>query len=101
MKAPDLVHYSGISYRQLDYWTSRGYLKTYHDSNPGSGTAREYPFDQAKKARLMLCLITLGFEVHLAEKISAFAVLGEYKLHLGHGVTLLIEDHEHKDGKKK
>jgi DNA-binding transcriptional MerR regulator len=100
MKAQDLCRYSDISYRQLDYWTTQGYLKTYAASNPGSGREREYPYDQAKKARLMKCLIELGFEVHLSNKIATFAAIGEYNLFLGHGVTLRIEDHEHKEKKR-
>lgn len=101
MKGPELIRFAEISYRQLDYWTTRGYLTTYQSANPGSGSVREYPFAQAKKARLMKCLIELGFELHLAEKIAAFAVLGEYNLHLGHGVTLKIEDHTHTDARRK
>ena len=37
----------------------------------------------------------LGFEVHLAEKISSFATVGEYRLAIGHGVTVIIDKHDH------
>ena len=97
MKAADVCRYADISYRQLDHWTRQGYLEAYGVSEPGSGNKREYSRAQADKARLMQCMISVGFEVSFAEKVASFAIVGEYKLHVGHGITLLIEPHEHKD----
>lgn len=101
VKAADVVRYAEISYRQLDHWCRQGYLKPlgHHGANPGSGRDREFSRDEANKAKMMQCLISLGFEVHLAEKVATFAVLGEYNLYVGHGVTLKIEPHDHKESR--
>lgn len=101
MKAADLCRLAEISYRQLDYWTTRGYLTPYgieESRNPGIGNRREYSRSMVEKARMMSCLITLGFEVHLAERVASFSIAGEHKLHLGHGITLTIEKHDHREG---
>jgi hypothetical protein len=94
----DLCRDADISYRQLDHWCTKGYLvPAGRDRNPGTGQSREFPWEMVKKARLMSCLIKLGFEVQLAEKVATFAAAGEFKLAIGHGVTLTIEPHEHKE----
>lgn len=44
---------SGISYRQLDHWTTRGYLKP-RDAHPGAGAMREWPTGEVAVAKRIL-----------------------------------------------
>lgn len=49
-----------------------------------------------EKARIMGCLVKLGFAVDVAEKIAQkVEIEGNKSLYLGHGVTVLIEKHTH------
>lgn len=101
MKASDLCRATGISYRQLDHWCRQGYLSAQGQvgNTPGSGHQREFTTTQVRKARSMKCMIDLGFEVWLAEKVAQLLIDNpECKsIHLGHGVTALIEPHNHSD----
>ena len=38
-----MCEYAGITYRQLDYWTSNGWLHTIDAETPGSGHRRRFP----------------------------------------------------------
>jgi DNA-binding transcriptional MerR regulator len=98
VKAKDLQRYAAISYRQIDHWCTKGWLVPIgrQSQNPGSGKDREFSQEQADKARLMSCLVSLGFATERAEKIAHLTVHKDAKrLYIGHGVTLLIEPHSH------
>lgn len=59
----------GASYRQLDYWARRGYLRlTQH--KPGPGHAREWPDEEIRVARVMARLTVAGFPPALAERVA-------------------------------
>jgi DNA-binding transcriptional MerR regulator len=58
----------GLSYRQLDYWTTRGYIVAY-ESNPGSGRAREWQHGELELAALMAKLVRHGMTVPAAAKL--------------------------------
>lgn len=51
----------GLTYRQIDYWTSQGYLRA-DTSNPGSGTDRTWLDGETHVAHRMLSLIEVGFK---------------------------------------
>lgn len=52
---------ANISYRQLDHWTSRGYLKARRGlSNPGHGIRRQYTKREAEVAEHMARLVHDG-----------------------------------------
>jgi hypothetical protein len=53
----DVVQRAGITYRQLDYWTTNGLLATMPRAVEGSGYSRAYPIHAVIKARLMGTLV--------------------------------------------
>jgi hypothetical protein len=55
--AVEVVERSGITYRQLDYWTAMGYLSPI-EAAPGSGHPRTYLPREIVKARLMGSIVT-------------------------------------------
>lgn len=62
---------AGITYRQLDYWTTRGYLKARHGAaNPGSGVPREYTPREALVAEHMARLVRDGVTPDRAAKVA-------------------------------
>ncbi len=61
----------GLTRRQADYWTKRGYL---HDvergEGYGSGVPRRWPADEVQVARATLRLCRAGLHVEFAAKIA-------------------------------
>jgi hypothetical protein len=55
---PDLAQRAGVTYRQVDYWTTHGYLVPL-DRPAGSGYVRTYPPEAVVKARIMGALVKL------------------------------------------
>ena len=55
---PELAQRAGVTYRQVDYWTAKGYLVPL-DRPAGSGYVRTYPPEAVVKARLMGALVKL------------------------------------------
>lgn len=91
--------HAGISYRQLDHWCSKGYIvPVNYQGNPGSGHQREFTRQEGNKAKLMACLIKVGFRVEFAEMIAQINTYDSQAktIHLGHGVTILLEPHHHR-----
>lgn len=93
-----MLAHAEISYRQLDHWCTKGWIKPVdYNSNPGSGQQREFTRQEANKAKLMWCLARVGFKIDVAEQIAhcnTYDVQAK-TVHLGHGVTVLIEPHTH------
>jgi hypothetical protein len=57
------------TYRQLDYWARRGYLRlTQH--KPGPGNAREWPDEEIRVAGVMARLAAAGLPPALAERVA-------------------------------
>jgi len=54
--APELAARAGVTYRQINYWTTEGYLLADAD-NGGSGNPKAYPPGQIIKARIMGSLV--------------------------------------------
>jgi hypothetical protein len=54
--APELAARAGVTYRQINYWSTEGYLATDPETT-GSGNAKAYPPGQILKARLMGSLV--------------------------------------------
>jgi len=63
------LEYQGLTYRQIDYWTSRGYLRA-DSSNPGSGTDRTWLDGETHVASRMLALIEVGFRLGKAHELA-------------------------------
>ena len=60
----DVCAHTGISYRQLDYWTRTGRIRGV--GNPGSGDAREYTGEQLLAVGYASSLIEAGFTADAA-----------------------------------
>lgn len=76
-KAPDghvtsveLQERAGITYRQLDYWTRTGYLRTSTKAEPGTGNARFYPASEVPVAALAHRLLGEGLSPAAASRIA-------------------------------
>lgn len=68
--ATELQDTAGITYRQLDYWTTTGYLRADLPDGTGSGHARYYPLNEVRIARLMRRLIEAGLTVDVAANVA-------------------------------
>lgn len=82
----DLAARAGISTRQVDYWTTKGWLYS-TSSGQGSGHNRHYPADAVVKARVMGALVRLftmdpGNASKVADEIveAGAAVVGGYTI---------------------
>lgn len=67
--ATALADEAGLSYRQLDYWTRRGYLLPVENS-PGSGRERHFTLWETRVARRMGGLVEAGLTVESASAIA-------------------------------
>jgi hypothetical protein len=56
--APELAARAGVSYRQINYWTSSGWLATTSDER-GSGKPLAYPPSTIVKARILGSLVRM------------------------------------------
>jgi DNA-binding transcriptional MerR regulator len=63
------VHQAGITYRQLDYWTRRGYI-TPENSRYHSGIEREWSRAELGVALRMGRLITAGLSAEVAARVA-------------------------------
>lgn len=79
---------AGLSYRRLDYWTNCGHLHAYREA-VGSGHNRHWPDSEIEIALRMLQLTRAGFNIAAA---AAIARKGPGRHHVGHGVTVQVDD---------
>lgn len=85
---PEAAKAAGITYRQLDYWTRKGYLRPRDVACPGSGHQREYLPAEIQVAALMGQLCAQGMWPSVAEPIArdliqtGSASLGALSIHL-------------------
>lgn len=71
--AAELVTVVGLTYRQVDYWTSTGLLQTKGEVHPGHGSRRGYPESELHKAIALKALLAAGLKLeHLREHIDQF-----------------------------
>jgi DNA-binding transcriptional MerR regulator len=59
-----------ITYRQLDFWCSRGWLRPANGSNPGYGQSRDFTNSEAAVAATMGRLVAAGLPVPLAAELA-------------------------------
>lgn len=69
MNTIDAARAAGISYRQLDYWITSGYVRL-ADANPGSGVQRELPSSQVAILVRMADLVRGGVAPEAAAKLA-------------------------------
>lgn len=75
---------SGISYRQLDHWVDRGYLRPANQVT-GTGNFRRFTADEMRVAVTMARLVAAGLTVAAAHRVAR----GETEL--APGVRVLVE----------
>lgn len=65
--SPEVLVDSGVTYRQLDYWCTKGYLRA---GNPGAGRRRMFPVEEVKVARRMGLLVSAGVSLETAHRVA-------------------------------
>jgi DNA-binding transcriptional MerR regulator len=65
----EVCEYTGLTYRQLDFWVRRQFLKPAR-ALPGSGTSRVWTSEELKVARKMAVLVEAGLTVEAAERAA-------------------------------
>jgi hypothetical protein len=79
---------AGISYRQLDHWTRRGYLRPAADTGNGSGRWREWSTAELAAACLMAALTRAGLEPRAAALIARS---GRSRVDLAPGIAIELD----------
>lgn len=81
----------GITYRQLDHWITRGYLRP--ENKPGSGTEREFSEREIEVAKLMAALVNAGFRAEKAAKTARYVLAeGIVRLRLADNIVLVLSE---------
>lgn len=70
LTTPRFLDATGITRRQLEYWTCTGQLHTVSDPRPGSGRPRVYPASEVVIARRMRALASVGVTPGRAAQIA-------------------------------
>lgn len=73
MNGTSAAKVAGISYRQLDHWIRKGYIR---GGNPGSGNQREIAEDEMGVLRHMSTLVHCGFVPERAARMAREIVEG-------------------------
>jgi DNA-binding transcriptional MerR regulator len=69
MNGSQLAAAVGVTYRQIDYWTRRGFVRPYV-MDPGNGHPRDYPPSEIRIARDLAALVAAGVTVETAHAIA-------------------------------
>jgi hypothetical protein len=72
----------GLTYRQLDFWSSHGWLRARNEGD-GTGRSRDYPHSESLVAAVMIRLVRAG----LAPAQAALAARGQS---IGDGIYITI-----------
>ena len=90
MTGQQLAKHIGASYRQVDHWTTLGYLKARRGTaNPGHGFRRDYTPREVEVAEAMAALVKQGVEPKVAARIGrrlvakGYARLGKFTIVTG------------------
>lgn len=87
---------SGLTYRQIDHWTTRGWLVA-ETASPGTGFRRCYRYRELRVARIACRLIAVGFKTETAVSLARAAIdedplAGTVRVRVGSGMWLEIEN---------
>ena len=88
-RAPDVAKIVGISYRQLDYWARTGLVTPSVKDAGGSGTQREYSFQDIVLLRAIKNLLDTGVNLQRIRKAIEF--LRDHLKKPPAGLTLLSD----------
>ena len=79
MTGQQLASHIGATYRQVDHWTSLGYLRARAaKANPGSGNPRDYTPREVEVAEAMAALVRHGVEPKVAARLARRLVAKGY-----------------------
>lgn len=67
--AAEAILVAGITYRQLDHWTTNRYIRC-HVPNPGHGNRRRYTEREVRVLTLMAALVREGVDPASASKVA-------------------------------
>jgi hypothetical protein len=70
----------GLTYRQIDYAATKGWLRSLDDGNPGSGHARRFPWSEIRVAKVMVQLTDLGVGAAKAAELARAGAVGAAEL---------------------
>src|SRR5690625_302710 len=73
--AESMARAARVTYRELDHWTTRGYLIP-DEQHPGTGHIRRWSQREAEVARVTRRLRDAGFRLHVAASLARDAVYG-------------------------
>lgn len=85
----DQVLKRGLTYRQLDHWTRRGWLRPAHIG--GTGNARVWSAAELQIADLMRRLTRAGLTPEVAAKAARSHQEGRLLVTIGPGLVLAID----------
>ena len=88
-RAPDVAKLVGISYRQLDYWARTGLVTPSLKDAGGSGTQREYSFQDVVLLKAIKNLLDTGVNLQRIRKAIEF--LRSHLKQPPQGLTLLSD----------
>jgi len=69
MTGRELADRIGVTYRQVDYWTTKRYLRA-EAANPGSGVSRDYSKREVRVAEHMASLVKQGLAPAAAARVA-------------------------------
>jgi hypothetical protein len=74
MSSLELAERAGLTYKQVDHWTKRRFLKP--EPNPGgTGHRRAFKPSEVRVAQVMSALVRAGVMPHIAAKAARSAIL--------------------------
>lgn len=82
----------GLTYRRLDYWTTKGHLKA-DSARPGTGYPRSWTRRELKVAELMVRLRSAGLRLDVAARVARSTVeqgRAAAICRLGPGVSVVV-----------
>jgi DNA-binding transcriptional MerR regulator len=86
IRSTELIRMAGITYRQLDHWSRRGFIETKH---PGNGRQRQWDEDETERTLMLARLVRAGFEPERASTYVTW-LLRDGQVQLAPGVILAV-----------
>lgn len=83
---------TGVSYRQLDYWATAGYIP---GGNPGTGENRRWTWPDMEVVGYILTLLDIGFALPLAAATARRLVDTRAPVIIGDGMVIVHTDALH------
>jgi hypothetical protein len=91
ISSPDAVAMAGITFRQLDFWARRDFLRFEQRQSrrgaAGSGCPRSWPAEEVEVARLMGRLTAAGLPLETAHRIARS---GEARAEIAPGIVIEV-----------